>query len=239
MRFRQPMPSAALLLLFACAPQSAERGGSTPCAQEVEAARAQWHAEKFEQLEVVANHLEGILAGHPLATTKAEPDLPEVSDPEMPPVGGQVPLQPTTQQLEVAIAKIEWMAQGVGRQFADLEKVQRELKDEIRLLRRDSTAGIDHTREAILKQGEELGAQFSEDRTREEQLETLRHQRDTERQQFQAQAGELAMLIRSFDRAKLNCTGCGKGFSDRFGRELLSFHSELLAQLDALEGSVE
>jgi hypothetical protein len=238
MRFRQPMPSAALLLLFACAPQSAEQKGPELCAQEVEAAKASCHAEIFGQLERVSNHLEGVLNSNPISTFKSE--TAPSKDPEQPPIDeGPVIPQATSQDLALAFAEIEQMAQGVSRQFEDLVKVQKDLRREVELLRRDSTASIDEAREALLKQGEELGAQFSEDQTDRGQLEDLRRELESERRQFQGQARQLADLVRAFDRTKLTCDGCGKGISGRVGRDILSFHGELLAQLEALEGTAE
>jgi DNA repair exonuclease SbcCD ATPase subunit len=75
-------------------------------------------------------------------------------------------------------------------------------------------------------------AQMGEMRERAEELKN-EHRRHKEK--ILSQLEQLEKTLEQFDSEKLNCPNCGKGFTGKFARELLSFHGQLLRDLQDLK----
>ena len=176
-------------------------------------------AARFKDIETVANHLRE-LAGTVQATD-----------------GTFVPPVAFTPE-PMTIEEVERLARDVRRRLTELEN---KLAHQIALVRQAATDQHDAT-QADLATIQELtvglAGQVADAETLRDQLDTLYQEREGERRAIRARAQEIADLVRGFDASMITCDRCGRGFSDRFGREILTFHSEVLARADALgEGS--
>jgi uncharacterized coiled-coil protein SlyX len=172
-------------------------------------------AERFKDIETVANHL------RELASTVQATDGSFVPPVEFTP-------EPMT------IEEIERLAQVVRQRFDELET---KLTHQIALARQ-AAADQHHATQADLATIQELtaglGSQVADAESLRAQIDTLYQEREGERGAIRAKAQEIAELVRDFDASRITCDRCGRGFSDRFGREILTFHSEVRARIDAL-----
>lgn len=220
-----PVPRLSALALLAvavavatCSPPAALEKAARDCEAahgSCENQLEECQANRFKDIETVANHLRE-LAGVVQATDGTF----------VPPV--EFTPEPMT------IEEVERLAQVVRQRFDELET---KLAYQIALARQAATEQHDAT-QAELASIQELTAglagQVADAESVRAQIDTLYQEREGERRAIRAKAQEIADLVRDFDASRITCGGCGRGFSDRFGREILTFHSEVLIRVDAL-----
>lgn len=181
-----------------------------------------------QELDQIAKHLEGVL----IESGGQVSEAPVSDAPALPPVE----FQPAT------LDEVHQLSLAVSEQFAQLQQSQKELTRQLEASRQAARSAHEATQAELAKLQEaaaDIGDQFTDVQTLREEIAALIRARDADRLYTRQVAQELADAVRAFDAERINCKQCGRGFSDRFARELLTVHGELLRGLDELRTPAE
>jgi|CXWL01.1.fsa_nt_gi chromosome segregation ATPase len=210
-------------ILLACSTQDPPqlikaRGDLETCTEArvtVEAQLKACYEQTASDLGIVARHLEGLLAQSP-ARDPEKADLPSISLPENLP------------QQRLLMEEIEQLSRALAQRLA---LVERRIADRLDTAQQANKS----SQEVTLAQLSELRSQLKDTQDTREQLEAARANHENDLARIRNIAREMVDQTRQYDSTRITCTKCGRGFTDRFASDLLSFHSSLIRQLESMD----
>jgi hypothetical protein len=225
-----PILLGALPIVSACGGAGLERARNELIACEESRESVQRDLEDCrrrtdESLDLVAERLEGIFLLNPGSGEGSGPPPPSPDGQEL-----SVPLPPPE---PATLDRIEELSAATVEVFLELQRRQEDLESQLAAARREARAAHQATQAELAKLQETasgIDTQLGEDNDLRSELARL----EADRLRLRLVASGIADTVRTFDAEWVHCRGCGWGFTDRFKRELLTFHVELLRQLDEL-----
>ena len=227
LRFRSFLV-AALIAVAACGSPAVDRlrGELVACEEARESGAnelAECNEQTTENLRLIARHLESVLVGSPEVEppVAADPNLVEVDELQL-----SVP-EPEPPTLE----RIEELSAAAVDLFLELHRRQENLERELAAARREARRAHETT-QTDLARLQEVASGIDDRLGEGNELRSELARLEADRIRLRLAASGIADSVRIFDSERVHCRGCGWGFTDRFKRDLLAFHTELLQRLD-------